>query len=858
MSRLRRHGGTLTALAVLCASLLASALVVLWRADAVAAERDASIASAEQYFLGVVDDLEQEVRDTGDRVVFVMRAVEVAAPDPGDSEALDQATRRFGAEDFPGFTGAVAMVDGVATSYSGSIDPGLADVVAAVVPEGDDGPTVDQASAYSVFDADGNTYLAIAMMTDERHGLAFVFYPDQFMIGASQAGDPIVASLSLAAINPDVTRVFGGADDAPADLRSQASLLLGSTEQARFAATRHLSLFGRSWRLAVTSGEGFFRIPNSREAVSVAVLGAVLSLGLFVFTRRIILGREVARREALTQTARFAIGFEGSPIGVLEVDPDFVVTAANAAALGLFGGMDEHQVVGNSILDRFTGESANDAEALLSSPRTDDVTAPDLRVATADGSERWVQLTSSSITGGDGVVGILVQLVDVTEQRAARTELTHMALHDELTQLPNRTLMTDRLERALVRSARTRSMTALMFIDVDLFKEINDTLGHAAGDLVLVELADRMASVLRANDTIARFGGDEFVVLCEDVSSREMASEIAERVRRVVAVPIPFDDKELNVSASIGLAIAEPGDDAEAVLRDADIAMYQAKGAGRGQVVPFEQRMREELVARLEKERHLKVALELDQFELYYQPIVSLRPLGIVGFEALIRWNHPEYGTVAPDEFLGLAERLGLMPRIDRFVLRAGASQAAQWSRAVGRPIGVAVNASAPTIADDAYLVEVEEAIASNGLARGQLTVEMTEQHFVGVKEADRVVPAIRRLGARIAIDDFGTGHSSFAQVAAIPFDVLKLDRSLVTASDTEKGGQIMRTLVQMARALGVSTVAEGVADRATLERIRPFGPDCVQGYLFGRPANAAESNVLVSRMERASTRGAV
>ncbi|MCP3935795.1 MAG: EAL domain-containing protein [Actinomycetia bacterium] len=859
MARIRRHKAGLTAFAVLLLCVLASGLVVLWRADAARGQRAESLASAEQYFVGVVDDIEQNVRSTGDRIVFAMRAVAGTDQVPVGDDELGAALLRYGAAEIPGFRGAATIVDGALAARSPSLDEPIAVLVAAdvsVEPAPDDGATSadwTNVRASMLNDEGGADHIVITMTAQTGDVLAFVFEPSLFMVGASSAGDPIVSSMTMANAGRSSELAPGEITDFAQPMRSQANLLLGSAEQAQFAATRHITLFGEQWRLAVVSGEGFFRIPSSREVMAIAALGVVLSLAILMFTRRMLIGRASAEKEVETQTARFATGFEGSPIGVLEVDADLVVRAANAASLALFGHLDVDEVVGIEVLDRFAGESVEEAAFLLASSGFDEAHVVDLRLDTSNETETWVRLTSSHIVGQDERAGTLVQLVDVTEQRAARNELTHRALHDQLTQLPNRTLLTDRLERALVRSARTNGMTALMFIDVDLFKEINDTLGHSAGDRVLVVLAERMSGVLRLNDTIARFGGDEFVVLCEDVSNRHMASEIAERLRRSVAKPIPIEDSELTVTISTGLAIAEAGDDAEAVIRDADIAMYQAKSAGRGQVVPFEQRMRQELVTRLERERHLKNAIELAQLGLHYQPIVSLRPLVIHGFEALVRWNHPEFGTLQPIEFLGLAERLGMMPEIDTYVLKAATDQVASWSRLLERPISVAVNAGAPTISDPEYLSAVASAITVHGLVPGQLTVEVTEQHLVSAEEAKTVVPGLRDLGVKIAIDDFGTGHSSFAQVAAVAFDVLKIDRSLVVASGTPKGEKIMRAIVQMAQSLGVATVAEGVGERSELDRIVQFSPDYIQGHLLGRPTEPEDAMALLMKMERSS-----
>ncbi len=433
----------------------------------------------------------------------------------------------------------------------------------------------------------------------------------------------------------------------------------------------------------------------------------------------------------------------------------------------------------------------------------------------------------------------------VVERSRARDELAHHALHDALTGLPNRALLFDRLALALARERRREGMTGVLFIDLDRFKVVNDSAGHPAGDAVLTEAARRLETGMRTGDTIARIGGDEFVVLCEDLANEREALELADRLQ-LLLVP-PFDlgvEQEYLVTASIGIAVSASGDtDAEGMLRDADVAMYRAKDLGGARHDLFNEQTRERVLTRLRTERALVRALERDELSLHYQPIVSLGEGTLEGVEALIRWEDPEHGTRSPDEFIPIAEESALILRVGEWVLGEACRQAARWRAELGddAPLPVNVNLAARHVGADELPDVVASALAAAGLDPGDLALEVTETALIDqVDVAARNLQRLRAMGVRVLLDDFGTGYSSLSYLQRFPIDALKIDRSFIAAlGERPAAAEIVKAIVGMGHSLGLKVVAEGIeTDDQALDSAR-LGCDSAQGYLFARPAPA-------------------
>jgi diguanylate cyclase (GGDEF)-like protein len=450
----------------------------------------------------------------------------------------------------------------------------------------------------------------------------------------------------------------------------------------------------------------------------------------------------------------------------------------------------------------------------------------------------------------------LVRMCEAFEQERARMaeeltrreeELAFMATHDQLTGLPNRTLILDRGEQMLGRARRQHTPIAALLIDLDNFTAINDSLGHSAGDELLRAIAARLDGVVRDIDALGRIGGDEFVVLAEEFSEGADAELIAERLRDALKAPFTLADGErtqLTVTASIGVASGERTA-VEDFLRDADIAMHRAKWDGKNRHVVFESDMQDVVQGRMELEMDLRSALANDEFFLLYQPTFDLRGMIPTGVEALIRWKSAVRGIVQPNDFIPLLEETGLIVDVGRWVLGEACRQAAKW-RDDGHPLGVAVNVSARQLETDEFIDDVRAALSRTGLPAQTLTLEITETTLMRSPEQTAMrLHAIKELGVRIAIDDFGTGYSSFAHLQRFPVDSLKIDRSFISQlSENPEGETLLRTLVQLGKALSIETLAEGIELPDHLSLLQEENCDSGQGYLFARPleVGAAES----------------
>jgi diguanylate cyclase (GGDEF)-like protein/PAS domain S-box-containing protein len=439
-------------------------------------------------------------------------------------------------------------------------------------------------------------------------------------------------------------------------------------------------------------------------------------------------------------------------------------------------------------------------------------------------------------------------LADALERQAIEDAIRERAVHDPLTGLPNRVLFVDRLEHALARLGRQRSAdlcAAVLFLDLDHFKLVNDSLGHHVGDELLAAAAPRLKQALRSSDTVARFGGDEFGILLEDIASERDAIESAERIAAIFARPFVLSGSEHFVTTSIGIALARGGELADELIRDADAAMYRAKDRGRARYEVFDVAMGGRAIARLRMENDLRRALERDELRLEYQPVVSLRNFSIVGVEALLRWHHPERGEIPPTEFIPIAEENGLIEPIGRWVLEQACRQGAEWYRARPdfAPLTISVNLSAVQVTRRSLPEVVRSVLRSTGLDPACLSLEITET--VMVRDADglgEVLQALKAVGVRLVLDDFGTGYSSLGYLTRLPLDVLKVDRSFVDGLGSEpRDTAITETIIAMSRALSLDVVAEGVETSDHVRELRRLGCGMAQGFHFSRALPPAE-----------------
>ena len=541
---------------------------------------------------------------------------------------------------------------------------------------------------------------------------------------------------------------------------------------------------------------------------------------------------------------------------VVVTDTSTIIVYWNAAATVLYG-FNAEQAVGRSIRALLNIEADSEqirgaaVEMAQGRPWTGE-----LQAQTASSTVLTIVLALTPLKTSDGgLVGFIGTSVDVTTAAQDRRRLTealalvevqsdelrHRALHDSLTGLPNRALILDRAEQMLLRGRRQHHGVAALFIDLDHFKDINDGLGHAAGDQLLNAVATRLTSTLREQDTVGRLGGDEFVALVEDGSLDTGAATVAQRLLDVLREPFLLQTIEgrptaYTVTASIGVA---EGDRPRAkdLLRDADLALYESKAAGRNCYAVFETRMHTAVQERLSLEADLRCALDAGQFFLDYQPTFNLYDASTVGVEALLRWHHPTRGVVAPLDFLSTLEDSGMILPVGRWVLHDACRQGARWQEQ-GLPLTVSVNVSARQLEAKSFLADVASALSASGLTPSALVIEITES--ILMRDAPATVTRLKALkaaGVRIAIDDFGTGYSSLAYLRQFAVDVLKIDRSFVTAAaESHDGEALLHTLLQLGKSLGLQTVAEGIETTAQLDQLQRQDCDTGQGFLIAKP----------------------
>jgi diguanylate cyclase (GGDEF)-like protein len=454
---------------------------------------------------------------------------------------------------------------------------------------------------------------------------------------------------------------------------------------------------------------------------------------------------------------------------------------------------------------------------------------------------------------GGSTVGRVWSFRDVTEQKRIERELAHQAFHDPLTNLANQALFRDRVEHALARGARGGAAVAVLFVDLDDFKTVNDSLGHTAGDGLLVAVGERLRNGLRPTDTAARLGGDEFAILIEDVTDNGDVLGVATRLIAELQLPFPPADREIVIGASVGIAFDSPGVTADELLRNADLAMYSAKRRGKGRYEIYESEMHAAVVDRVALEADLRRGLARGELVVYYQPVISLATGRTAGVEALVRWQHPERGLLMPDAFISVAEETGLIRELGRQVLMTACADTRRWQRAHPDrwPISVSVNVSPKQLQDDWLLGQVSQALDRAGLSAASLVLEITETALMEDTEATiGRLHALKALGLRLAVDDFGTGYSSLGRLEHFPIDILKIDRAFISAIDRTDAERapLAQAILALAQALQLDAVAEGVETQAQADALKAFGCRHAQGYFFARPMTADAVDAFVQQ----------
>ena len=591
-----------------------------------------------------------------------------------------------------------------------------------------------------------------------------------------------------------------------------------------------------------------------------AVVGLV---GLVLYRHRRRLQRAVTSaqdaRDALHDSeARYRTVVEGVREVIFRVDTEGRLALLNHAWEELTG----HPVadsIGHSVLDFIhpdDRELSNDLARPVAMGRVEEY-RHEFRLVRPRGDDIWVEAHARATHDEDGgFSGMSGTLMDITARRELEGRLVMLAFHDDLTGLANRALFKDRVEHALTPRAKAPRFVGLLFLDLDRFKTVNDSLGHTVGDGLLIAIGERLQTAMRPEDTIARLGGDEFALLVEDVAGPQQILELAERISRTFDAPFLADEREITIRCSIGVVVASGGHrSADDLLRDADVAMYRAKVSGRGSYALFEPSMQAEVAARLELESDLREAIEHERLTVAYQPIVELRTGRIVAIEALARWSHPERGDVSPAVFIPSAEESGLILSLGAWVLRRACLDLADLRRLGGAASGLrlSVNMSPRQLGDRGIVDEVLGALSEAGLPPDALDIEITESLVLDAgEEGLGYLRMLRAAGCRVSFDDFGTGFSSLGNLRSMPIDGLKIDISFVRAM---LGGgvdaAVVEAVVRLGAALGVAVVAEGVEDAATAARLVKLGCPYGQGYYFARPEPVAELAAFITGVRR-------
>jgi diguanylate cyclase (GGDEF)-like protein/PAS domain S-box-containing protein len=596
-------------------------------------------------------------------------------------------------------------------------------------------------------------------------------------------------------------------------------------------------------------------ISATRETVLLIVGGLAVALLALLFVAFAGASKLLERRnESLRRSrSRFQSLVQNSADVNMIVDSSGKITYESPAVERVLGYMPSARV-GRAMWDDIAASDQPRARQLLNDVlRTPGGQATtELRMDHANGTPRDLEFVLKNLVDDPAVGGVVVNYRDVTERRKLEDDLRHQAFHDSLTNLPNRALFMDRLQHAIQRQRGFGHPLAVLFVDLDDFKTVNDSLGHGDGDRLLVSVAERLRGVLRGGDTVARMGGDEFAVLVEDATDTDAPLEVAGRLLACLQAPFEHDGKELYIRASVGVASWDSvNETAEDLIRNADMSMYTAKANGKNRVEVFEPGMHQAALARLALRGDLERAVERHEFFLLYQPIVRLADGLVTGVEALLRWQHPSRGVVAPLDFIPVAEETGLIVPLGMWVLEAATRQLADWDRSKEtRALRMNINVSVRQLHRPEFVDEVRATLAAAGVTPSRVTLEFTESVIMRDTENTlATLDALKAVGVRLSIDDFGTGYSSLSYLRRFPIDELKIDRSFVATMAQERGQlAVVRSVVRLGETLGLDTVAEGVEDDLQLASLRTLRSVFGQGFLFSSPVAAEEVPGLVGR----------
>ena len=532
------------------------------------------------------------------------------------------------------------------------------------------------------------------------------------------------------------------------------------------------------------------------------------------------------------------------------INLNLVIVKVNQVTINLLG-YTENELLGRSIKFLLTEDTRFIVDRLL---RDELIENLELSYLTKTGEQIPVSFSASLMQDSTGKnQGIVCVARDITEQKRIEAQLRHDALHDGLTGLPNRTLFINRLEQAIAMTTRCQErLFAILFLDLDHFKLVNDSLGHLAGDQLLVTIAHRLRKHLRAGDTLARLGGDEFVFLLEDLKTRDEAIKVVEQIQQELKLPLVLNEQKVFANASIGLLLETSGyHQPEELLRDADTAMYRAKAAGRGCYKAFTQIMHDQALKSLKLETDLRQALKNHELLLYYQPIVSLPTSRITGFEALLRWQHPQRGLVSPQEFIPIAEETGLITSIGQWVLQTACRQLREWHLKFPQrqQLTMSINISGKQFSQPDLVQQVAQTLQTTELAAHSLMLEITESVIMESTDPAAMLRQLKSLGVGLSMDDFGTGYSSLSYLHSFPINRLKIDRSFISNIDVDSEKiQIVRTIVALAWNLGMDVVDEGVETKKQMYQLQALKCDFGQGYFFAKPLNQEQAEMLIAQ----------
>ncbi len=587
----------------------------------------------------------------------------------------------------------------------------------------------------------------------------------------------------------------------------------------------------------------YFAAGDGRSPVTVMTI-SIFVLAILVMARQGVILRDDAqarqRRAVDLVEARFASLIRNASDVIMIVDAEGCIEYASPAVQRTFG-LWHDDLVGRRLADIWREADRERIAAFLAEvSAAHGVSIGPVELSVGTKTRRFIlECVGSNLLEDPAVKGLALNLRDVTERKALEDQLRQLAFHDPLTLLANRSLFRNRVEHALALSRRTQEHLAVLMIDLDNFKNVNDSQGHDVGDRLLQTAAQRLVKCTRAADTVARLGGDEFAVLLEGVSTVEQAAQIAASVTEAFRMPLSIDGNELVVTASVGVALSQPGNDTEHVLRNADIAMYNAKAAGKGRHIVFHAEMQEQLRERLRLEDDLNQAIARNEFFLEFQPIIDLKTMELLGVEALVRWQHPVQGRLLPGQFIPIAEENGQIIALGRWILEDACRRVQEWRRSIaaGEGVRVAVNISGRHLQQGDLVADVRHALEVSGLEPGSLLIELTESTMMHNSEGNLLLlKDLKALGVRLAIDDFGTGYSSLSYLHRFPIDILKIDRQFVSRlTESSEGPKLARAVVMLGETLGLETVAEGVESDDQVTQLLQLGCVAAQGFLFSQ-----------------------